>query len=181
MNDREEGKVGLPLYSGSFLAPNIIPMMNFDEDSKPRELAWLYRGHNSKLFFFNKSAQVGLPQHRGYDAEFPDIYIQVLKDSNERCVHSNMDSNGSAISDGEEKRKLVHNCKSFRVKPSDILYQEITRKKPNAWKSEQKLFRLNMIPTLVDGIYGFEDGMLVFSAQTDDEQYGLFFYSLQMQ
>ena len=51
-NDSQEGIVGLPLYAGSFLAPNIIPIMNFDIKSV-RELAWLHRGHNSKLFFFN--------------------------------------------------------------------------------------------------------------------------------
>ena len=81
---------------------------------------------------------------------------------------------------GEDKRKLFHNCDAFWVKSSDILYHEIVRKEPNAFEIEHK-FRLNMIPTLVDGFDGFLDGMLVYSTQTDDEGYGLFFYSLQEQ
>lgn len=63
------------------------------------------------------------------------------------------------------------------MKSSDILYHEIVRKEPNAFKIEHK-FRLNMIPTLVNG---FSDAMLVYSTQTVDEGYGLFFYSLAEQ
>ena len=67
------------------------------------------------------------------------------------------------------------------MKSSDILYHEIVRKEPNAFEIEHK-FRLNMIPTLVNGYNDdYLDGMLVYSTQTEDEGYGLFFYSLQEQ
>ena len=61
------------VQKSSFIAPNILPLKTLQKASKP--LSWLHKGHNDRVFFFNRAEKFGMTEYAGYDSQFPNIYI----------------------------------------------------------------------------------------------------------
>lgn len=129
--------------------------------SEQRNLAWLLRGHNDKIFFFNHSTTTEFSRRSANYTANPHIYIQVLKGRPKQSF-------------GENLLKIENNCDSFRVKSGCHFYQELCRRDP---VPELILYRfpLNAIPTLID-CEGLK--MLVYSSITAGKGPSLYFYSL---